>query len=204
MMDDSKHTYPSDVAFTPAVKATQDRLGSRGAYARMEQKRGWATEVSDKLAGFIAERDSFYLATASADGQPYIQHRGGPKGFLKTVDKNTLAFADFAGNQQYISIGNLSENDKVTLFLMDYPNRQRVKIWGTAKVVEGDEELNRQLAHPSYPAKVERAIVIAVSAWDINCPQHIKPRYTRDQRDEEIQRLQARIQELEEALKEQA
>jgi predicted pyridoxine 5'-phosphate oxidase superfamily flavin-nucleotide-binding protein len=128
----------SDVAFTDAVKALQSRHGSRSSYAKMEEKGGWRDTVTDELAEFIAERDSFYLATATADGQPYIQHRGGPKGFLKVVDERTLAFADFIGNRQYISAGNLSENDKAYIFLMDYPNRRRIKVWGRARVVDDD------------------------------------------------------------------
>ena len=131
----------SDVAFTPAVKAAQEKYGSRKSYARVEQKDWWKTEVTEELAQFIAQRDSFYLATASADGQPYIQHRGGPKGFLKIIDEHTLAMADYSGNRQYISVGNLSENDRITIFLMDYPNRRRVKIWGRARVIENDETL---------------------------------------------------------------
>lgn len=171
-------TYTSDIAFTPAVKSIQTRLGSRESYQRMEEGRGWSSTISPDLEQFIGQRDSFYLATASADGQPYIQHRGGPAGFLRVLDESTLAFADFSGNQQYISTGNLSENDKVSLFLMDYPNRRRVKIWGRARVVENDEALVKKVADESYAANPERAIVITVEAWDINCPQHITPRYS--------------------------
>lgn len=171
-------TYTSDVAFTPAVKSMQTRMGSRATYRRVEEGHGWASEISSDLARFVEERDSFYMATASADGQPYIQHRGGPKGFLRVVDKSTLAFADFSGNRQYISAGNVSENDRVSLFLMDYPNRRRVKIWGRARIVEDDEALLQQLRNEDYAARVERAFVIAVEAWDANCPQHITPRYT--------------------------
>ncbi len=133
----------SDIAFTPAVKAAQARLGSRAGYAKMEQRGGWRDTVTADLARFIAERDSFYLATASADGRPYIQHRGGPKGFLNVLDEHTLAFADFSGNRQYISMGNLAENDQAFIFLMDYANRRRIKIWGRAEVVEDDEATGR-------------------------------------------------------------
>lgn len=126
----------SDVAFTPAVKAEQTRRGSRHGYARMEEKGGWSATITPDLAAFIAARDSFYLSTASADGQPYTQHRGGPPGFVKVLDERTLAFADFRGNRQYITAGNLSENPRAFIFLMDYPNRSRVKMWGRAKVVE--------------------------------------------------------------------
>ena len=171
----------SDIAFTPAVKAAQEQRGSREAYARMEQRGGWQHKVTADLAEFIAQRDSFYLATASADGQPYIQHRGGPKGFLKVLDEQTLAFADFVGNAQYISIGNLDENDKVFLFLMDYPNRRRIKIWATAEVVEGDDKLLKRLVDSGYGGQPERAIVFQVEAWDMNCPQHIEPRWTEEE-----------------------
>ena len=168
----------SDVAFTPAVKAVQEEMGSRRGYAAMEQKGGWSDRVSGDLEGFLAERDSFYFATASAEGRPYIQHRGGPKGFLRVLDDKTLAFADYSGNKQYISVGNLSENDQAFLFLMDYPNRKRVKIWGRAEIVVGDPELLARLEDPEYGARLERALVFHIEAWDVNCPQHIQPRYT--------------------------
>ena len=135
------HTYSSDVAFTPAVKAIQTRKGSRQGYANVEARGGWRTEIDENLAGFLAETDSFFLATASADGQPYIQHRGGPKGFVKILDKNTIAFADYSGNRQYITQGNLSENPKANIFVMDYAHRRRVKLWGEARVVEDDPAL---------------------------------------------------------------
>ncbi|MDP6833181.1 MAG: pyridoxamine 5'-phosphate oxidase family protein [Alphaproteobacteria bacterium] len=192
----SKH-YSSDVAFSPAVKAVQTRKGSREGYAKMEEKGGWRVAISEDLAAFIAERDSFYLATASADGQPSLQHRGGPKGFLRVMDEQTLAFADFSGNRQYISVGNLTENDRVSLFLMDYPNRRRIKIWGRARVVEDDPELLQELSDPGYKAPVEAAMVIRLEAWDVNCSKHIAPRYTEDQIVEVIQPLQDRIVELE-------
>ena len=171
----------SDVAFTPAVKAIQERLGSRRGYARSEQGRGWNRTITEDLAGFIAERDSFYLGTASADGQPYIQHRGGKPGFLKVLDERTLGFADFRGNRQYLSMGNLSENDRCCLFLMDYPNRRRVKIWGRAEFVEQDADLLARLVDTDYEGQPERALVFHVEAWDVNCPQHITPRYTREE-----------------------
>ncbi|MHA1154022.1 MAG: pyridoxamine 5'-phosphate oxidase family protein, partial [Alphaproteobacteria bacterium] len=131
----------SDLAFTPAVKAWQERLGSRAGYARMAEKKDWSDSVTPELAAYLAERDSFYLATASAEGRPYIQHRGGPAGFLKAIDHKHLAFADFGGNRQYISAGNLSENDRASIFLMDYAGRRRIKLWGRARVVEDDAEL---------------------------------------------------------------
>ncbi len=190
-------TYSSDVAFTPAVKAMQEKLGSRAGYARMEEKGGWKSSVTPDLAGFLAQRESFYLATASAEGQPYIQHRGGPKGFLQVIDERTLGFADFGGNRQYISLGNLSENDRAQLFLMDYANRRRVKVWGRARVVEDDPFLLERLADPDYAAKPERAILFTVEAWDVNCPQHITPRFTEADLAPGIGKLKARIQELE-------
>ena len=187
----------SDIAFSPAVKAMQERLGSRAAYARMEDKGGWLDRVTPELAQFLAERDSFYLATASADGQPYIQHRGGPRGFLKPLDEKTLAFADFGGNRQYISAGNLSENDKATIFLMDYAGRRRIKVWGRARVVEDDEALLARLADPAYGAQPERAIVFTVEAWDVNCPQHIVRRFTEEQVSRIVAPLNHRIARLE-------
>jgi hypothetical protein len=171
-MPTEKHAS-SDVAFTPAVKAIQTRKGSRGAYARMEERGGWETSISDELASFIAEQNSFFLATANAEGQPYIQHRGGPPGFLRVLDETTLGFADYRGNRQYISLGNLAENPKVHLFLIDYATRRRIKIWGEAKVVEDDPALLAELMPAGYDARPEQAIVIHVSAWDANCPQHI-------------------------------
>ncbi len=163
----------SDVAFTPAVKALQQRKGSRGGYRRMEEKGGWQTTVTPELAAFLAERDSFFLATASADGQPYIQHRGGAAGFLRVIDERTLGFADFRGNRQYVSLGNLSENPKAYLFLIDYARRQRIKIWGTARVVEDDPALIERLRPEGYAGTPEQAILFEIAAWDANCPQHI-------------------------------
>ena len=189
--------YVSDVAFTPAVKAQQERRGSRAAYAKMESGAGWQSAVTPDLAAFIAERDSFYLATASADGQPYIQHRGGPKGFLKVIDAKTLGFADFRGNRQYISTGNLSENDKAQIFLMDYAGRQRIKVWGRARVVEDDPALIEKIRVPGYQGRPEQAILFDIEAWDVNCPQHITPRYTEDVIETVIAKLQTRIGELE-------
>jgi len=190
-------TSTTDVAFSPAVKDVQARLGSRNAYARVEAKGGWRREIDADLAGFIAARDSFYLATASAAGQPYVQHRGGAPGFLKVLGPTTLGFADFGGNRQYIPVGNLTENDRVQLFLMDYAGRRRVKIWGRARVVEDDADLLAQLVEPGTKAKVERAIVVEITAWDVNCPQHIVPRYTEPQVAEVVEKLTARVAELE-------
>jgi predicted pyridoxine 5'-phosphate oxidase superfamily flavin-nucleotide-binding protein len=171
------HHYSSDVAFTPAVKAIQTRKGSRDAYADVEENGGWRTEIDDNLAAFLAETNSFYLATASADGQPYIQHRGGPKGFIKILDKTTLAFADYAGNWQYITQGNLSENPKAHMFLMDYAHRRRVKIWGEARMVDDDPALTRSLMPQGYRARPEQVVLFKILAWDTNCPQHIPQKF---------------------------
>jgi predicted pyridoxine 5'-phosphate oxidase superfamily flavin-nucleotide-binding protein len=166
-------TPSSDIAFSAAVKTVQERRGSRRAFARMEAKGGFATAIDPSLAEFIAGMRSFYLATASKDGQPYVQHRGGPPDFLRVIDEKTLAFADFAGNRQYITTGNLEENPKAMIFLMDYAHRQRVKIWGTARVVENDAELNARLFPEGYRARTEASILFTVEAIDVNCPQHI-------------------------------
>lgn len=187
----------SDIAFTPAVKRAQEQRGSRKNYQRMEQRGGWQHELTIELAAFISERDSFYLGTASADGQPYIQHRGGTKGFLKVVDEKTLGFVDFVGNGQYISVGNLDENNKAFIFLMDYPNRRRIKIWGTSEIVEGDEALLQQLTDHDYAGKPQRAVLFHIEAWDVNCPQHIIPRWTEQEFAPVVETLTARVEELE-------
>jgi predicted pyridoxine 5'-phosphate oxidase superfamily flavin-nucleotide-binding protein len=166
-------TPSSDIAFSSSVKAVQERRGSRAAYARMEEKGGFATAIDQSLADFIESARSFYLATANKDGQPYIQHRGGPPGFLRVLDAKTLAFADFNGNRQYITTGNLEDNPRAMMFLMDYANRRRVKIWGTARVVENDPEFIARLLPEGYRARAEAAILFNVEAWDVNCPQHI-------------------------------
>ena len=194
-MSDTR-TYASDVAFSSAVKQIQARKGSREHYAHQEQ-RGWRTEVDDNLAAFLAETNSFYLATASADGQPYIQHRGGPNGFLKVLDKHTLAFADFAGNRQYITQGNLSENPKAYIFVMDYAHRRRVKIWGTARVVEDDDALVRSMMPKGYRARGEQVILFTVAAWDTNCPQHIPQKFDAADVAAALAARDARIAELE-------
>ena len=191
------HTFSSDVAFTAAVKAVQARKGSRNAYARVEQNRGWRTEIDEDLTAFLAAQDSMFLATASADGQPYIQHRGGPKGFVKILDKNTIAFADYAGNRQYITQGNLSENPKAHIFLMDYAHRRRVKIWGEARVVEDDPALMKSLMPQSYKARPEQVILFKVSAWDTNCPQHIPQKFDSVDVTAALASRDARIAELE-------
>lgn len=193
----SGREYPSDVAFTPAVKSIQKQKGSRASYARMERGDGWQTTVTPDLAAYLADLDMFYLGTTNAEGQPYIQYRGGSPGFLKVVDEHTLGFADFGGNRQYVTLGNLSENPKAFLFLMDYANSRRVKVWGTARVVEGDAALEDRLHDPDYPGKVERVILFTVEAWDVNCQQHIHPRFSQRQIAPAIEQLQTRIAELE-------
>lgn len=185
----------SDIAFTPSVKAIQSRKGSRHAYARMESNGGWATKITPELAAFIGEQTSVFLGTANADGQPYIQHRGGPRGFLRVLDDNTLAFADFRGNRQFITAGNLAENPKAHLFLIDYANRQRIKLWGTARI-DDDPALVARLMPAGYKAKGEQALLFEVAAWDANCPQHIPQRFEADDVAAELDRRDRRIAEL--------
>jgi predicted pyridoxine 5'-phosphate oxidase superfamily flavin-nucleotide-binding protein len=191
------HTYSSDVAFTPAVKAIQARKGSRDSYANVEARGGWRTEIDEHLAAFLAETNSMYLSTASADGQPYIQHRGGPKGFVKILDKNTLAFADYSGNRQYITQGNLSENPKAHIFVMDYAHRRRVKLWGEARVVDDDPALLQSLMPQGYKARPEQVILFRISAWDTNCQQHIPQKFDAGDVAAALAVRDARIAELE-------
>jgi uncharacterized protein len=200
---DTTPSYASDVAFTPSVKAVQTRKGSRSSYERREERGSWQTRITPDLAGFIEAQTSIFLGTANKDGQPYIQHRGGPPGFLQVLDDKTIAFADFAGNRQYITQGNLADNPKAYLFLIDYAHRQRIKLWGEARVVEGDAELTAKLMPEGYKARAEQVILFTISAWDANCPQHIPQRFEaadvaaaladRDQRieilEDEIERL---------------
>jgi predicted pyridoxine 5'-phosphate oxidase superfamily flavin-nucleotide-binding protein len=191
------HSTSSDVAFTPAVKAVQARKGSREAYARVEQNGGWRTEIDENLAAFLSQTNSMYFATATADGQPYIQHRGGPKGFIKILDKNTIAFADYSGNRQYITQGNLSENPKAHIFVMDYAHRRRVKIWGEARVVDDDAALLKSLMPAGYKARPEQVILFRISAWDTNCPQHIPQKFDAADVAAALASRDARIAELE-------
>ncbi|HRH14027.1 MAG TPA: pyridoxamine 5'-phosphate oxidase family protein [Azonexus sp.] len=197
------HRIASDVAFTPSVKAIQSRKGSRGTYARMESQGGWATAITEELAEFIAQQTSVFLATANAQGQPYIQHRGGPPGFLQVLEEHTIGFADFNGNRQYISSGNLAENPRAHLFLIDYKTRQRIKMWGTARVIEDDRGLIERLMPANYRAKSEQAMLFTVDAWDANCPQHIPQRMEAgdvakalQSRDQKIAELEAEIRRL--------
>jgi uncharacterized protein len=193
----SSQTSSSDVAFTPAVKAIQTRKGSREGYAQVEQNGGWRTEIDENLAGFLAQTNSFYFATANGSGHPYIQHRGGPKGFVKIIDKNTIAFADYGGNRQYITQGNLSENPQAHIFVMDYAHRRRVKIWGEARVVDDDPALTSALMPKGYKARPEQVILFRISAWDTNCPQHIPQKFDAADVAQALAVRDARIAELE-------
>ncbi|MBR0691915.1 pyridoxamine 5'-phosphate oxidase family protein [Bradyrhizobium lablabi] len=186
-----------DVLFSAAVKAIQTRKGSREAFARVDERGGWRTEIDENLAGFLTNANSFYFATASADGQPYIQHRGGPKGFIKILDKNTIAFADYSGNRQYITQGHLSENPKAYIFVMDYAHRRRVKIWGEAHVVEDDPALTQALMPQGYRARPEHVILFKIAAWDTNCPQHIPQKFDAADVAAALAARDARIAELE-------
>ena len=194
-------TSTLDVAFTPAVREVQARRGSRRAYENLERRGGFESEITPDLAAFIASRDSFYFATANADLQPYVQHRGGPPGFLHVLDTRTLAFADYRGNRQYITLGNLAENPRAFMFLMDYRERTRIKVWGTARVVEDDAALLARLTPPGYAARPEQAIVFAVTAWDANCPQHIPRLYAESEVDAMKAAYESRIAGLEAQLR---
>jgi hypothetical protein len=194
---DRRERYASDVAFTDAVKAIQARKGSRASYARMERSGSWAQAITEELKAEIEAQTSVFLATANAEGQPYIQHRGGPAGFLKVLDEHTIGFADFVGNRQYITQGNLSENPRAQLFLIDYAHRRRIKIWGTARMVEGDDRLLRSLMPPGYRARAEQALLFTVTAWDVNCPQHIPQRFEAEDVRKAIEVRDRRIAELE-------
>ena len=185
---------PEDVPFSPSVKAEQERLGSRPSFEQKE----WITEITDNLRQFLDAIDTFFFATASADGRPYVQHRGGPPGFLKVLDSRTLAFADFAGNRQYITLGHLKENDRAHIFIPHFATQQRLKLWGRARVVEGDIALMERLVDPAYKAKPQRAIVFELEAWDVNCRQHITARYSEAEMAPAVNKLVARIKELEE------
>ena len=194
-------TYPSDIAFTTAVKQIQTAKGSRETYARMEQRHRWQTEVTPELSAFLSELDMFYLGTANSAGQPYIQYRGGAPGFLKVLDKKTLGFADFGGNRQFITLGNLSENPRAFIFLMDYEHRRRIKMWGTARVVEDDPGLLQRLRDESYDGQAERAMLFEIEAWDVNCPQHIHQRYPKTSVEPVIADLRSKIERLEAQLR---
>jgi predicted pyridoxine 5'-phosphate oxidase superfamily flavin-nucleotide-binding protein len=190
------HSY-ANIAFTPNVKALQERQGSRRAYARNETGAPHHDTLGPAEADFIAARDSFYIASVSETGWPYVQHRGGAAGFLRVLDRNTLGFADYRGNRQYISTGNIGAEDRVSLFLMDYPNRARLKIFGRASIVGVDDtETLARLDTPEYGAGIERGIIIAVEAFDWNCSQHITPRFTIAEVETYAAPLHAEIEQL--------
>lgn len=182
--------------FSDAVKRIQSERGSRAAYAKVEAHRGFSVDITDDLREFLSAIDTAFLATADASGQPYIQHRGGPKGFMRALDDHTLGFVDYSGNRQYISTGNLTENDKICLFLVDYVHRQRVKVWGTARMVPATPELIEKLVIPTR-ARAEQICLITVTRWDVNCPQHIPVKLDAEDVAAAIEKLQARIAELE-------
>jgi predicted pyridoxine 5'-phosphate oxidase superfamily flavin-nucleotide-binding protein len=182
--------------FTPAAQQAQAERGSAKHYERRLAE-GFPDKVTPELAQFIAEQDTAFLATATADGAPYIQHRGGPKGFIKVVDEHTLGFADYRGNRQYITLANLSENDRAYLFLLDPARKQRIKLWGRARVVENDAALIEKLFDQGYKARPERAILFSIDAWDVNCSQHIVTRFTEAEIEEALATVQAKIAALE-------
>ena len=186
----------SDLVFTPAARQAQAERGSARAYEKRIVE-GFPDRITPDLASFLAEVDTAFLGTASAAGMPYVQHRGGPKGFIKAIDERTLGFADYVGNRQYITLANLSENDRAFLFLFNPGNRQRIKIWGRAKMVEGDTALIGVLFDQGYRARPERALLFTVEAWDVNCSQHITARYTEAEIAAVVAAMQARIAELE-------
>ena len=190
-------TPSSDIAFTPRIKSIQAERGPRTNYARMEERGGFRTELTEDLAQFLAGVDTAFLATANEAGQPYAQHRGGPKGFIRIIGPKTLAFADYKGNRQYITTGNLAENDRAFLFLMDYAHRRRVKLWGRARVVADDDALVERLMPEGYEARPEQVILFEVEAWDINCPQHIPQKIDGQDVARVLGELQARIAALE-------
>jgi hypothetical protein len=186
----------SSLVFTPAAQQAQAERGSAKAYAQRLAE-GFPDKITPELAAFIAEQDTAYLATATADGAPYVQHRGGPKGFIKVIDERTLGFADFRGNRQYITLANLSENDRAYLFLLDPARRQRIKLWGRARMVEDDAALLARLVDQGYKAKPERALLFTLEAWDVNCSSHIVTRFTEAEIAEALAKVQAKISELE-------
>ena len=199
----SSTVFSSDVAFTPSVKAVQSRKESRRLYERLEKHGSWRTGIDADLKAFIEDQRSVFLATASKEGQPTIQHRGGPPGFLKVLDEKTIAFVDYVGNRQYVTLGNLSENPKAHLFLTDYALRRRIKIWGDARVVENDSDVAERLMPKAYKARPEQVLLFTVSAWDLNCPQHIPQRFEAidverllSQRDKRIASLEIEVEQL--------
>ena len=207
----SERAYSSDIAFTPTVKAVQERKDKHTAHARFEARGGFHTAISDDLKSFIEAQISIYLATSNAEGQPYIQHRGGPPGFLHVLDDRTIAFVDFSGNRHFVSLGNLTDNPKAFMFLMDYEHRRRVKLWGEARVIENDPALIGKLMPQGYKARPEQVIVFTVAAWDVNCSKYIPQRFEAEDvamalaaRERKIEAMQAEIERLHEALEAKA
>lgn len=192
----------SDIAFTPAVRAMQTQMGTRSAYAPMDHSEEREDALGAAEVAYIQARDGFYQATVSETGWPYVQFRGGPAGFLKVLDAQTIAYADFRGNVQYVSVGNLQGNDRVAIILMDYAHRRRLKLLGRARLVTQAEDpaLMARLVVPVYRARVERAAVITVDAFDWNCPQHITPRFTEAEVGAGMAPLRAEIERLRTAL----
>jgi predicted pyridoxine 5'-phosphate oxidase superfamily flavin-nucleotide-binding protein len=193
------HNFGS-LVFTPVVKALQEKYGSRRQYARMEKGSGSADRLGPDESAFIAERDSFYMATIGSTGWPYVQHRGGPKGFFKVVDDRTIAFADFRGNRQYVSTGNIATDNRVALIMVDYPRQTRLKVLGRAEILDGEaaHDWIERWREPGYQAVIERVYVIKVEAFDWNCPQHITPRFTAEEIQEALAPFERRLQDLEE------
>lgn len=189
--------FSSDVAFTPAVKRIQEARGSRRQFQEMENDGGWRTTITPALADYLGTRDSFYLGSASRKGQPYIQHRGGPPGFIRVLKPSLLGFIDFAGNRQYISSGNFSENRRAVMFVMDYETRRRLKIWGTARVIALDDRVRERFMPPDYRARPEQAILFRVKAWDTNCQQHIPRKYDANAVEATVRSMKQRIEDLE-------
>lgn len=186
----------ADRVFTPAARAAQAARGSAKAYERRIAE-GFPGKVTPELAKFIAEQDTAFIATATRDGAPYVQHRGGPKGFIKVIDQQTLGFADYRGNRQYITLANLSENDRAFLFLLDPARKQRIKLWGRARIVENDPELIAKLFDPGYQARPERAVLFTIEAWDVNCSSHIVTRFTEGEIEEAFAVVRQKVDALE-------
>ncbi|WP_319533047.1 pyridoxamine 5'-phosphate oxidase family protein [uncultured Cohaesibacter sp.] len=188
---------PSDIAFSDSIKQVQSEKGSRDFYARMGETQPWSSRITPELGRFISDQTSVFFGTASRTGQPYIQHRGGPAGFLHILSDRQIGFADLAGNRQYITIGNLTENPWAFLFLIDYEHSRRIKLWGTAEVVEGDPDLMKRLVVKEQRGRPERAILFTLEAWDINCPQYIPQRLDIARVDTMLAERDLRIHELE-------
>ena len=189
----------AEIAFTPTVKKVQETLGSRASYARMESVPDAVNQrFTDAEAGFISTRNSLYMATVTETGWPYVQHRGGPTGFVRVLDEATIGFPDFRGNRQYVSVGNLVTDDRVSLFFMDYPKKTRLKLFGRARIIGLDDQaMLARLETPDYRARIERGFIIKVEGFDWNCPQHITPRFTQAEVEAAVAPLMARLRAAE-------